>query len=132
MENDSIVETMRSETTKAPNRSCAVFDLGDIEVSYEKGDLIGNMEIIRARPGVKVVGVTLVLTPSATSPEIYAMAVTSHTSGISLPVSLMATTNKASLTDVTEVAAQMIIAYYEPAHRDLKTCQVVKTFPISG
>jgi len=132
MENDSIIETIMSEVTKAPERSCELFDLGEIEVSYEKADLIGNMEVVKARPGVKVVGITLVLTPSATSPEIYAMAVTSHTSGISLPVSLMATTNKASLSGVTQVAAQMIIAYYEPGQRGLKTCQVVKMFSISG
>jgi hypothetical protein len=94
------------------------------------GDLIGNMEILKSHPGIKIVGITLVLTPSATSPEVYAMAVTSHSEGIAVPVSLMATSNRCDLTGVTTVAAQMIIAYQQGGDPKMRTCQQVQSFPI--
>ena len=132
MENQNIRETMLGETTREPANPCAVFDIIDVDVTYEKGDLIGNMEIRSAHHGVKVVGVTLVLTPSAISPKIYAMAVTSNSNGMALPLSVMATSNQANLSGVTRVAAQMIIAFYQIGDPKLRTCQKVESFSISG
>jgi hypothetical protein len=106
--------------------------IGEVEVNYDGKQLIGNVEVTAAKHDIRVLGITLILTPDAASPTIYAMAVASYPTGISLPHSVATTTTETSVNGSMQIAAQIICAYTQSRDTTLKTCQDVRMFTVSG
>jgi len=106
--------------------------IGEVEVNYDGKQLIGNVEVTAAKHDIRVLGITLILTPDAASPKIYAMAVASYPTGISLPHSVATTTTETPVSGTMQIAAQIICAYTQSHDATLKTCQDVRMFSVSG
>jgi hypothetical protein len=130
---DGMLGCLRSGGAKAAvaqTQPCGSgFDVTDFAVTYPGNQLMANVGVAGMPAGATLLGVTVGATPDMGSGATYCMAVAADSNGLSLPVSVLATSTATSFPAPTAVVGFVVLSYSVDGEAE-QQCLVTQSFTV--